>query len=652
MPGAPYGTQVQRQFFEIMEDTGSAIRAAQAVNIHPKTGYNWIAARKKHDHEFAIRWMNRGKFMPQGAKGQIAVPLPGLVKDLSPDATRALEDFAYFRHRYLGRRSTPWQEEAAYKVVDWLNSDQTEYIVVNVAPGSGKSTLFCNDIPLWMICRDRTIRILIGSSTGKLAAQYTARIRRMLERTRPLPAAKDREEAAGCLAADFGRFKPDTGADIWRREEFTVLAAADLAIDGESSVEDKEPTVSSYGMDSEFLGARANLVLWDDLVTSKVLRSVDAVLNQQTWWEDEAETRLEPGGALVLQGQRLGPTDLYRFALDMREGQDDTADEDDDTPSDAPPKYRHIIYPAHFEDRCHGIHGKDAPPYPNGCLLDPVRLPWTGKGGLLTVQRNRMEKYRVVYQQEDTDPANVLVLPVWINGGKGADGIDYPGCWDTHRGFAYTRDDLPVGLSQPWYSVVGVDPSPTMYWAIEWWLYHPASEQRFLLDIHRSKMDAPDLLDWNENYKTFHGIMQDWQTRSVDLGVPIQTWIIEQNAAQRFILQNDAIKRWQRLHSVNILGHNTIAQNKLDETYGIQMLGPRYQYGNVRLPGKTGNWSSARAVVSNTLVREATRYPEKGTTDDCLHAQWFVEYHLPTLAKPRPAQQPKLPRPSFMKRAS
>lgn len=639
-----YGTAKQAEFFTAYEAVQNVAGAARQVGIAESTATRWVINRRSYDPEFAVRWMNRGKYLV-GPDGGTRLPLPGSPGTRTSEAERALGDFAYFRYRYLGRRSTPWQEEAAESVVGWVTSPDTEFIVVNCPPGSGKSTLFVNDIPLWLICRDRTIRILIGSSTGKLAAQYSARIRRMLERTRPLPPAADREQALGCLAVDYGRFKPDVGADIWRRDEFTVLAVADLN-DGESSVEDKEPTVSAYGMDSEFLGSRADLVVWDDLVTSKILRSTDAVLAQQEWWSSEGETRVEPGGALVLQGQRLGANDLYRFALDQKLGVED------DDPDSGTLRYQHILYPAHFEDRCEGLHGRDAPAYPNGCLLDPVRLPWQGKNGLLTHQTNRMEKYRVVYQQEDVDSDNVLVLPVWVNGGKGADGIDYPGCWDHHRGFANSYEDMPHGLSLPFYSIASVDPSPTMWWAIEWWLYHPASEQRFLLDIHRAKMDAPDLLDWNENSKVFHGIMEDWQSRSKRLGAPIGHWIIEQNAAQRFILQTDAIKRWQRLHAVDIIGHNTVAANKLDEDYGIQMLANRYRYGNVRLPGKTGNWQSARAIVTQTLVQEATRYPEKGTTDDCLHAQWFMEYNLQYLAKPKKARQPQLPRPSWMRRAS
>lgn len=644
MPGR-YGTHIQRQFYEEYERTGIVKEACRAAQINEKTGYRWITTRRQHDPEFALRWMNRGKFL-DGKQGDYTAPTPGLIGKLSPEADRALHNFAYFRQRYLGRRSTPWQEEAAVSVVEWVTSGDTEYIVVNCPPGSGKSTLFVNDIPLWLICRDRTIRILVGSSTSRLASQYTGRIRRMLERTRPLPAGNDREEAEGCLAIDYGRFKPDTGADIWRKEEFTVLASLDINGDGsESAVEDKEPTCSAYGMDSEFLGARANLVVWDDLVTSKVLRSLDAIENQREWWGNEAETRVEPGGALILQGQRLGANDLYRHVLDMQLGTEVDTDTDN-------PKYRHVIYPAHFEVLCEQDHGPDAKPYPAGCLLDPWRLPWQGKNGLLTIQRNRMEKYRVVYQQEDVDPDNVLVLPVWVNGGKGPDGIEYQGCWDNHRGFAHTKDDLPKGLAQPWYSICSVDPSPTMYWAIEWWLYHPASEQRFLLDIHRAKMDAPDLLDWNENYKTFHGIMEDWQTRSTNLGIPITHWVVEQNAAQRFLLQYDHIKRWVRLHGTNIYPHNTVASNKLDPDYGIQMLQNRYRYGNVRLPGLTGNWSSARAVVTNTLVKEATRYPDKGTTDDCLMGQWMFEHSLQYLAKPVRSKQPQLPRPSWMRRAS
>ena len=99
-----------------------------------------------------------------------------------------------------------------------------------------------------------------------------------------------------------------------------------------------------------------------------------------------------------------------------------------------------------------------------------------------------------------------------------------------------------------------------------------------------------------------------------------------------------------------VIAHNT-TRNKLDPEYGIQMLRDRYAFGNVRFPGlqdyPTVGFSAAR-IASLKLIDEATRYPDT-TTDDCLMAQWFLEYHIPSIAVNRPAQRPRLPRPSFMR---
>lgn len=104
-----------------------------------------------------------------------------VAQPLSPDAKRALEDFAYFRLRYFGRKSTPWQERAAYEVLRAVESPDRDYIVMNEPPGSGKSTLFTNDIPCWLIAKNRSIRIMIGSRTERQARMYVGRIKRSLE---------------------------------------------------------------------------------------------------------------------------------------------------------------------------------------------------------------------------------------------------------------------------------------------------------------------------------------------------------------------------------------------------------------------------------------------------------------------------------------
>lgn len=553
------------------------------------------------------------------ARQEAELVLPRERRDLCPEALRALDDFGYWRHRYLGRDSTAWQEEAAAKILAWLASPTTEFVVENCPPGSGKTTKW-TDVCAWLICRDRAIRIIWLSHTQGLAAQSVNRVRQILARPRPLP------DVAGCLAVDYGRFKPE-GAGLWTRQEFAVTALDDLP------GEDKEPTMAAYGMESEFLGHRANVVIGDDLQTGKLLKTLDTIETTRKWWSEEGETRAEPGGVVVLNGQRMGAEDLYRFSLDQ------TLEDTDQS------RYHHILYPAHYEDRCELQHDLDAPAYPQGCLLDPVRLPWRGSGGLLTKQNNRAEVYRVQYQQEDVDPSNVLVPAIWISGGRDLDGVEYPGCWDNFRGLC----ELPKGLSQPFYSIATVDPSPSKYWAIEWWIYHPASEQRFLMDLVKQAMGADEFLDWNENDKQFYGFAEDWQVRSKRLGVPISHWVIEKNAAQRFLLQYDHIKRWVRTHQVEIIGHSTTL-NKLDPEYGIQSIAPRFRFGNVRLPGKNardglGLKDLGRTAAMN-LVWEATHYPD-ASTDDCLMAYWFLEFNLPKLARVT-KERKALPRPGFL----
>lgn len=566
----------------------------------------------------------------------------GLVDPIPLDALpsrvkRAVDDFGYFRRRYFGRVSTPWQEEAGERARVWLESPEKTFVVVNCPPGSGKSTLFTHDIPLWLLVRDRALRSMLGSRTETQAHLYTRRIKRALERRDVVRVDESLKEkgvafdAEATLVDDFGRFKPRE-RDLWRGDEFVVAQWAGIPL------EDKESTFAAWGMDSGFLGGRYNLIVWDDLVDKKTLRTENAREEQRKWFEEEAETRLEPGGLFILQGQRMGPEDLYRYALDQVGV--DLADLDDDLDEvligRLPRKYEHVIYKAHYEDRClgKGSHGKQAKPYPEGCLLDPQRLPYRE---LRMIERNRSERYRVLYQQEEVDPAHVLVPKDWIDGGVTKDGEVLPGCWDNDRDIC----ELPKGLSGRLVSVATADPSPTKFWSIQWWVYHPDTKQRFLMDLVRQAMDAPDFLDWNHQVGVFSGVMHEWQQRSVELGLPISTWVVEANAAQRFLLQYDHVRRWQSLSQVSIVAHQT-ARNKSDPDYGVQTLAPLYRHGLVRLPGK--DYTFARPT-SLKLIDEVTRWPEGGS-DDCVMAQWFFEWNLRAL-EVKLDDQPRMWRPSW-----
>jgi len=544
---------------------------------------------------------------------------------VNDNAKKAMEDFGYFRKRYLGRAKSPWQEEAAYKIVEYLENPDKSYVVVNAPPGSGKSTFFTHDLPCWLAVKDRTIRCMIGSRTEKQARMYTGRLRRTFERVIPVKADSElvakglAEDATSTLVTDFGRFKP-ANPELWRMEEFV------LAQHGGIAVEDKESSFVAYGMDSGFLGGRFDLVIWDDLVDKRTLRTQDARENLINWWETEAETRLEPGGLLILQGQRMGSDDLYRYALDQLDVPESEADEKSR-------KYKHIVYKAHYEDRCTDNH--ENAEYPEGCLLDPVRIPWRE---IRRLQANRADKFEVLYQQKDIDSQSALIPEIWIKGGLGHDGIDYPGCYDEDRSVGV----IPNNLTDV-YSVITADPSPTKNWSVQWWLYDPETELQTLIDLYRGPMDAPDFLDWNNSEGTFSGLLEEWWWRSEDLGRPFTYLIVEANAAQRFLLQYDHVKRWQSQRGVSVVPHAT-HRNKSDADFGIQTIAPHYRYGRVRLPGKIADGSRNTSLK---LVNELIRWPN-GNTDDCVMAHWFLIWNAPNIFPKQLLNPPRFDRPTWM----
>jgi hypothetical protein len=611
---APMGQAIsdeQRRVFWQRRDAGYSIQAAcKYANFSYTTGLR-LSDREAHLHEV------------DEAAAEITLSGPKPHKKLSDEAKQALENFGYFQRRYFGRIATPWQEMAANEARRYLESPEEEYLVVNAPPGSGKSTLFTLDLCAWITCRNRAIRGLIGSRTAKQASWYTGRLRRALERTQPERAEYMQArlglalDAQTTMARDFGRFKP-LDRDLWTTDSFIVMQEQGGAIT------EKEPTWSSFCMDSGFLGGRYDIVVWDDVVDPTKARTTEQIDYQRSWWDDVAETRLEPGGLLILQGQRIGMEDLYRYNLDKsipeyfdEDGQE-IEDEDDLGPEVK--KYHHIVFKAHYEENCEGAktHKTTAPAYPKGCLLVPRRLGWKK---LATQQANNPTRFRVLYQQEDSDPQDVLVSPAWIFGGR-----EFPGCIDKERPIL----GLPMH-HEHMLSVVSCDPSPTLNWAIEWWLYDPATEFRYLIDLYRGPLDAPGFLDYNMARQGFTGIMEDWQTRSVMMGARISHWIVEINAAQRFLLQYDHFRRWKQMHRVNVIPHTT-ARNKSDPAFGVETLAPHYEFGRVRLPYK-GTEGISR---SGRLINEVTRYQKSGAnrSDDCIMAHWFFEWQLPNIKNP------------------
>jgi len=574
---------------------------------------------------------------------------PTPLGELSDIAADCLEDFGRFRARYLGSISVPWQEECADRVRGLYETGADEYAVVNVPQGGGKTRFFSHDLPAWLTVRDRTIRGIIGSLGLTVSNSLTSNLRDTFMREAPVLAREVMKrrglatDAEATLSGDYGSFRPTADESaMWRRERFTVAQHGGVA------TADKEATWAAFSYEAKFLGWRVDFMVWDDLVNTQMLRNTDSVDALYRWWDDEAESRLDPGGLCLLVGQRLRSNDIYRYCLDKASITDEieAGDEPDDR---APRMYAHIVYKAHYDDLCDDQHSRHAPAYlEGGCMLDPGRITWQK----IRAKQNA-GNYEVVYQQQDSDPASVLVNKVWINGGDYA-GVTFAGCFDEDRPVGALPPFIPGGSFTVRYMTV--DPSPTKWWAILDWLYvlpddgtEPLAGYRYLIDIHRAKMGANEFLDYSRAQDAYIGIAEDWVSRSKTSGHPISHLIMEKNAAQRWAMQYEFFRNWARTRGVQVLEHETMA-NKTDPTFGVwNTLPAAYQYGRVRLPGDRA--TGARNAVW-PLVSEVTTYPN-GATDDCVMSQWFGEYNLQHLVhQRRPVSTIYADMPSWVKKES
>lgn len=653
--------------FLVLRRQGESIRQAAL-----KSGVNYYSARD------AVRGRAPKNYtIAEEQVSRIGVSKIPAYEELPPEVAECWDSIEKFALRYFGIVLMPWQIEVAETVEELLASPHEEYLVSNAPPGSGKSTFFSKILPAWVTVKNRAIRGSIGSHTQRISEWYTRRLRAEFEREHVARAELNQArlglqfDAERTLQQDFGAFRPDA-KELWRASEFTVLQPDDQPLS------QKEPTWSAFGIDSGFLGARYDIAIWDDAWDPRKMRNMEAREEFYKWWDEVAETRLEPGGLLVLNMQRMASDDISRYCLDKEAPADEEGSgvEDDgmvpeeisgqgfplgnarnaegsfpsetpstppdpDTPHTVEKKYRHLCYRAHYENLCEGNHRLDTDPWPNGCLLSPRRLPWRK---LKQIKAQSPDRYAILYQQEDTDPASVLVDPIWISGGVGRDGVDHIGCWDNDRDLW----ELPPYLPSPPLIIASADPSPTNFWALQAWAFVEDTGFRYLLECYRRKMDAPSFLDWNQDTQRFSGVAEDWWQISNERGIPIRYWIVEVNAAQKFILQYDHFRRWAAIRGVELIPHQT-HRNKGDSQYGVQMLAPLYKQGKIRLPGKQRTAARPHSLL---LVNEVTKWNPEGTgsrTDDEVMAQWFVEYNLERLWTPSIENMKRQWRPSWLR---
>ena len=606
--------QIDRFLYLVYDSKGprlSIARAARETSIGRTRAYE-LAGEVK-----------RPKPKPRTGASSIRIPDPKLYEELDDNAKRALADFSFFRVRYFARRPDPAGVKLAELLVHSLASEEKEFLDINLFPGAGKTTIL-HDVEAWLIAgggledpaRGRALRIMLGSEVRRNAQHMVARLRRSLELQRPFWDKDQRIYAEGVMAADFGRFKPDVSSgeeSLWAKDEFIVAQLEDI------DLYEKEPTVQAASQESGFLGERVNLAVWDDISTTRNSRTPEAQALLAGWFEDEAETRVEPGGLLALVGQRLGPYDLHRARLDATFTDDDGIEK---------PLYRPFTFPAHHDTLCagDGTHtqwdGEES-----GCLTNE----WRFSARDLT-RLSGKANFRTVYQQEDIDPGRVLVQHAWLDGTPDMDGYVGPGCFNLDRGFM-EWPGAPDGTTLIDY--VTVDPSAGNFWAIEWWCVNPTTMRRYLIWGRRARMRAGDFLDWDNEGQKFTGLMHELTGKSFLLNHPIRVWIVEQNAAHRYLREFSHFIRWQQMFPMVVVIPHQTQTNKNDPELGIEAVIPSaYKQGLKDLPKKPHDIDSFNYM--KVKVKELTTYvtgqlsavAKKRIGFDTVDADWMGEWNL------------------------
>lgn len=166
-----------------------------------------------------------------------------------------------------------------------------------LAPRDHAKTTNCAEaFPLWRIGQDSLVMIQIISSTATLAEKRIAKI-------------------ASCIRFNkrykelFGELYPASSDFTWTKNEIEVKRDQSQAWN-EGRAE-RDPTVSAFGISTSVEGGRADLQIYDDVVSMENARSeiTRANVHQKFWMS--FDPMLLPDGQQIFVGTRYHYADLY-----------------------------------------------------------------------------------------------------------------------------------------------------------------------------------------------------------------------------------------------------------------------------------------------------------------------------------------------------
>lgn len=492
-----------------------------------------------------------------------------------PDFPEFCEQFLHqplFEHQLRWWDILQGQEpRSLHPSMKWSQGDPS-MLLFNVPPGFAKSTTLTVNYVVWRICRDPNVRVVIVSATEKMAKKF-------------LYAIKQRLSGPAYLKLQ-SKFGPD-GGFLATAESWT---ATEIYLGGKTDGE-KDPTVQAIGMGGQIYGARADLIVVDDAV---LLKNAHQFEDQIDWLTQDVVTRLpeeEPDAKLLVVGTRVASVDLYQKLRDeFRDGSDNSV-------------FTYFAQPAVLE---YADDPQDwVSLWPETVDRDGLVVSkWSG-----TALKSRRDKVRpgtwaMVYQQEDTKAEGVFPEEAVR---AAIQSFRMPGLLKPMD----VREKGMAGL----YVVASMDPAAAGFTAAVVVGVDRATNKIFLLECFNKADQTP---------AGIRALIQQWT-----LKYAVNEWVIEQNAFQRFLVQDDEVRSFLFSRGVVLRGHHTHRGNKNDPDFGVASMATLFDLQadgapTLLLPNANATHSSVARLVEQLIVWSPQMKVVSAGQTDLVMALWFA----------------------------
>ena len=558
----------QLQVLELLSQGSTVVDAMKAVGRNDVTFRQWSMA----DPDFKDK-ADKARLAGKGVKADLSN-----LKDIS------FEEFSeQFLDTKLFDHHKTWVDLVEGKQPRFIHPSMTyeqaatNRILINVPPEHAKSTVLTINYVTYRLAIDPNIRIIIVSKTQGMARKFLSAIKTRLSH----PNWTKMQMAFG----PNGGYKADS--PTWSADMIYLGSGRDSG--------EKDPTVQALGFGSQIYGARADLIILDDVVMNANAHEWE---KQIEWLQKEVITRLGRHGKLLIVGTRVAPIDLYKM---IRDGDQWTGGKTPFTymamPSvlefDEDPKNWKTLWP--WTDRAEG--DKDEP---NEQGLYPK---WDGPSLFTRRSEVAPSVWAMVYQQEDVQSDSIFSPTI------------VAGCVNGMRKRGPLKKDTPGHPKNvdSVYTVIGFDPAVTGRSAFVAVSYNRSDGRIYVLDC----VNMVDPTPQKEN-----ALIKEWVERFKP-----QEFRVEINAHQKYYAMDTELRDYLASYGCQLNSHFT-GKNKWDVGFGVASMASlfgsardgRFQDNNlIELPSNEGS-EGLKSLVQQLIIWK----PDTKNPTDCVMALWFA----------------------------